>query len=1042
MVSTLSAESDVEPRGSQSFRRQENHHGKVRASTRSDVVLRGSQTFQTRRNPHGRARTFVTNLLQPVLSTFNQSKNTNSCSYHDVEAFISQLLPKTLAETRHAAQRREEAQKCLQQVKQDPRGHALLRAFDALYKILGQMPVIVLLEEALPAEHRNQKNWFRPSLSRPQLGNGVWCCYLSPTVPVRQVVAELAAVYNNMTRILEGADPFKRFLTEERLLPLSDKQAACLEQWRREAPLFSADAERREEIVRQIRHQFQRKRSYGSMGLTHLRALLKRIKEMPDSNPRYEILGMDLDLRRPASRNSERGGGVYCFTPPLSDEIDILCLGDFTLTKKSFLPKNTKMLTLENCEIDPKFSLSSIESLHTLRLKNCNLSRLKKNFFQKNIEVFELKNCEINPDLSLASFQSLHTLRLKNCDLTRLPKRFFSENIRVIELDNCKIFDMVKGEIVAKLPIWPAALKTLRITHCPAMQSITNGQIIELLSKVANSLMTLELSHNQLIQLPDDLLDQLKHLESLDVSGNQLAWIPSFSGASCLTKFNASHNLLTNLPSLNVGVLQSCEFDFRANPFPRSCFDNPIWQKFAYATKKGPRLLGPRLWNGYVISSPVSVEQAICLWLNPARHSKIIRLWSVIAQDMTDVQRRGFSDFLSYLHEQWQECEKNTALDSLRACLEGQGINVSMLERHIFDFGIVAWLINLSASYQYRIEERRAIFEACAAAQACRPVQERISFPLNNVMKFWVKLQIEQGVFDHQINRLVTSFLQQIFRIDTLCQSVLLQTEDKQYFLGFYEILFFLAYFVNDQLNLTQEQIYYPGPTTPLPRQTIHDVAQLVLKDERQLFVRWLACSELWQTLLRRREPEAYKVALQKKQARLLAALPAQLDAEWANIRGVLKGFLQQLQGELEKLTGKKQQPAPSFSGYRSLAEELFQEGWGDEFYAGPMASGVMTQENLAKAEIQRVLELMTRIKEHLFVEVRPIFKQHAEMAKIPFGGIQDIGETRETRAIQEFIASIDAQITRRRDEIEREIDAELFHPLTTLLLTKALVPD
>lgn len=92
----------------------------------------------------------------------------------------------------------------LNQIALDPRGQILINALCALAKQKGEKAEILIVhskEEALP----------RPDLAQRQPGN-VWRIHL-PTLQrqaqqISQVVDELAAVYNNMTGILEGKDPF------------------------------------------------------------------------------------------------------------------------------------------------------------------------------------------------------------------------------------------------------------------------------------------------------------------------------------------------------------------------------------------------------------------------------------------------------------------------------------------------------------------------------------------------------------------------------------------------------------------------------------------------------------------------------------------------------------------------------------------------------------------------------------------------------------------------------------------------------------------
>jgi Leucine-rich repeat (LRR) protein len=914
-----------------------------------------------------------------VLSKFEQSKNIEACAHHNVETFILLLLPKGSIE------QYEEARASLQEVNRHPWGHAILRAFCGYYKGTGQLPQFTCLRGPHPEKKRYGH------INDPLRGNNLG--YLDLTAASKQKIVELATVYSNMTGVLEGADPFEQFLTKdksssleaklEKFFPLDEKLAVRLQQWMAEASSSSWSS--REKIVRDYCVQLQRQQCYGDMDLADLRALLTRIKEMPDSDPNDDILGVAVNLEAKCTSSNLVGDG-YSPIPPQSEDIQSIFFKDFLLTEKSVLSKNIKVLKLKNCQIDPEFSLSSYPSLHTLCIENCDLTHLKKSFFPKNIKTLEFKNCEI--------------------------------------------FDVIKRKLVPLMSSLPSVLQTLRIKHCNCGQVIKDRHIMQLLSNATHSLITLDLSNNQLQQLPPKLLDKLKHLKYLDVSRNQLAALPAF---------------LENLSSKS-GLSR---VNLAGNPLPLGC-----------VSKEESRLLLSRLWNGCVIENPMPVEQAIRLWLHPITHLKVIKLWDDIALGMTPAQQQGFSDFLSYLHEQRSSWGGNFNINVLHYLKNSLNINVNGLKDQVLDFEVAAWLILFSEPG--RMVARSATFNACAAVQANSSGQRASLLPLNDVMKFWLQLRIEQGQFDSdkQIKRLLP-LLRQIFHLEKLCEFLALkggasQLNDQQYLLSPYEIISFLAYLVNDALDPSTIEAGYIGVGTPLAQETLREAAQSILKNEEIQFAPWLMRSRFWQTVLCRMKRAAYEAGIRKQQELLQQGSLQQeffirTEVEWAKIRGDLRGFLQQLQAEWKRMsvdlktvsgqleaewgliiTGLERQSISRHTVLGEGADKNLQQG--SRSLVATSLGKNLSQEALAKAEVQQILESIAFIK-HMRKE------GHARPAEIAGRSSSRVGD-RRLAEIQKFIASIAPRIAGCREALEHEISYKLLQPLSNSVLRAAGMPD
>ena len=181
----------------------------------------------------------------------------------------------------------------------------------------------------------------------------------------------------------------------------------------------------------------------------------------------------------------------------------------FSLEKAKFaeeqiakLPKTLEELSLCNCTFDAPLDILRFTKLKTLKLINCNLSKLPK--LPKTLEhLYISKNPFSKIPTEIFSLKKLQTLVISSCPFTTIPSQFKKlSSLRYLSLQNSSV---TKGlDIIAKLP----KLERFRF-GCHDLQSGT-----ALLPPGFSALKHFHAGHDVLLS-KDAFVNH--HLETLDV---------------------------------------------------------------------------------------------------------------------------------------------------------------------------------------------------------------------------------------------------------------------------------------------------------------------------------------------------------------------------------------------------------------------------------------------------------------------------------------------------------------------------------------------
>lgn len=180
----------------------------------------------------------------------------------------------------------------------------------------------------------------------------------------------------------------------------------------------------------------------------------------------------------------------------------------------------------------------------------------QKSFFQGGY--FSKERCGV---------ASVTSLDLRGLDLEEIDDRISEfHSLESIDASDNERLTSVSGE-VARLP----KLEQLILQGTPAGASMSwRGEGLDVLPPALTSIGTLEeldVSQNQLVEIPDGLLSELRNLAVLDVSDNRLVHLPlSLSAAPSLTKLRAASNMIETLqPATWPALSRMDEIDLRNN---------------------------------------------------------------------------------------------------------------------------------------------------------------------------------------------------------------------------------------------------------------------------------------------------------------------------------------------------------------------------------------------------------------------------------------------------------------------------------------------
>jgi hypothetical protein len=426
------------------------------------------------------------------------------------------------------------------------RGGAILRALAAHHELLGQIPQIELREGSNATQER-------PSLTRPARG-APWYLDLEALrfAPTDEAATELAAVYNNMTGLLQNEEPFETLLTAgQPALDASLEQAWAA--WTIGSPSAgtrgAGQAERyapvvtpRELAVNYLRMQLREMRCYGGLDKWTFKGLLWN--ETSGWHRRIVLSRRGLDS-----------------IPPLPADITSLALSHNPITDWRNLPPGLQVLHAEATE------MSALPA------------NLPKGLIELNVSHNSLTHA------SLVFPPGLQRLEIGRNGLTALPALprsleqllVYRNNLRVLPEHlppRLRELDASNNELTHLPARLPASLQYMRVAQNrlsrlpdllpPGLLELdVSGNQLTSLPALPESLQELLVSLNMLAELPAPLP---RGLETIEASRNHLRRLPDDLPRTLLL-LDVQRNRITTLPP-NIMTLRMCVIHLNGNPIP------------------------------------------------------------------------------------------------------------------------------------------------------------------------------------------------------------------------------------------------------------------------------------------------------------------------------------------------------------------------------------------------------------------------------------------------------------------------------------------
>ncbi|CAM3778167.1 NEL domain-containing protein [Bordetella sputigena] len=751
------------------------------------------------------------------------------------DARVARLHDALIAGMRGATRQQVQAMRALlDRIGGDVRGKAILHAMTAHYDLLGRAPEIVIRDATNTA-------LVRPSLAQPEHG-APWHLDLDSLryATTEQAVQELAAVYNNMTGILQNGDPFLDLFTDGG--PRLDPQ---LEQaWSAWIARGEAGGSRtvvqpdgstrvytpREWTVLDLRRQLQELRCYGGLDRSTFKSLLRHAHGRWSAKVDLSRRGLDS-------------------VPPLPRDIKVLSLSGNPIRDWSHLPEGLTALYAERTEmtalparLPPGLThldvsrnwlrgapLSLPAGLLRLDIRQNGLTALPRLPAGLKELVISENNLAVLPE---GLPRGLRLLDVSNNMLIRFPADL-PEGLKVLLAANNRLAQL-SGPL-------PAGLRELDIS----------ANRLQSLPPLPDTLVVLDAHSNMLTSLPDSLPGGL---EMFVVSRNRLWRLPD-NLPSGLVFLSAQHNAIERLPA-TITALQGCRIYLDGNPLAPGSI--PLIAE----GRDGPRIF---------FQEPGARAHALSRvvwhwWSRPSEDAQA--RWEAIEHAMgTREEAVQFALFLQRLRE--------------TASYRDAGFRAQVEE----------WLVEISKP------ERESLLHAslgvCVEASASCD---------DGIVSVWNDLQVlrrdddaRNGLYDERIEELV-GIAREVFRINALNEIARAKERalldeaarrpDPKPMVDAVEV--YLAYLVHlrDALDLKllapRMQFYDSSSVTP---EDLADARRTVLAREREEFDQFLVLDYApWQTFLKRRDAQAYTRAEQAARAALDAQFEQALEAEIARL--------------------------------------------------------------------------------------------------------------------------------------------------------------
>ncbi|HTK00053.1 MAG TPA: NEL-type E3 ubiquitin ligase domain-containing protein, partial [Bordetella sp.] len=688
----------------------------------------------------------------------------------------------------------------------DDHGAAILNAMTACHELLGKAPEIVLAGGSGAVG-------LRPSLGRPVPGQ-TWNLDLDALRfdATEAAVRELAAVYNNLTGILQNADPFDVML-EAGMPPVDPGLERAWAEWLAQDPprspgagMAAAEGSRvptaRQLTVQYLRGQVQEMRCFGGLDRAAIKALLRN--QHVSARTRVNLSHRGLDS-----------------IPPLPGDIKTLSISNNPIRDWRNLPEglmvlNARAMRMYELPADLPAGLRELD-VSDNQLGDSSLV-LPPNLVRLNLgrnrlpavpdlpnSLQELMIHENNLEtLPAALPRGLELLDVSNNALTRLPVHL-PPDLQVLHAGHNRL---------EELPALPATLEELDVSwnHLRALPDLPD------------TLRILEGGANALEELPADLPPDL---ELLLVPRNRLRRLPDDLPRS-LTVLAVQHNAIEDLPA-SIAELESCTVHVDGNRLSAAAVS------FIDGGRGRPRIFysSPDGAGGQPVRS---LAQSVRYW------------WT---QSAVEAQQR------------WDAIERAVGMrpDAAEFALFLDRLRTTASYRDAgFRAQVVEWLTELS-----RPERKTLLDETLGVCQgATESCEDRVVATWNDAQNLRRNDDVRLGVYDDRIPDVLDT-ARQMFRINVLTE-IARGHERTRPVLDPVEL--YLAYLVRlrDSLGLTTVapamRFYDLSFVTP------HDLAkarETVLARERGEFNTFLVLDyEPWQTLLRRKDAQGYAQAEQE----------------------------------------------------------------------------------------------------------------------------------------------------------------------------------
>ncbi|OZI26568.1 hypothetical protein CAL26_04385 [Bordetella genomosp. 9] len=720
----------------------------------------------------------------------------------------------------------------LNRVQADPRGRTILSAMSAYHELTGKTADIVL-------QTGNDALLPRPSLASPLRGPR-WNLALDALANDRleSSVQELAAVYNNLTGIGEGEDPYAAILASGGP-PLAADEEAALANWVGDdkGSFLPADPTRfipspRQLAADELRAQIKRARCHGGVDKTTLTRVLH-------NHPSARLPGLTLDL---AELN-------LTDIPPLPVDVRKLVMHNNPITDWSRLPAT--LHTLDAAQTSATVVDHLPPELRELDISDNDLGSIPVDKLPRGLTRLA---AEMNmlTEIPAGLPETLLQLHLADNALRRWPSEL-PPRLRVLKLS---------GNYLAALPPrLPPDLEVLDLSeniiwqvHAgvlpPRLRTLCLADNLDLfrLPPLPPTLSVLYVDATALTTLPEDLPRGLRELYANDMN---LTRLPDNLPRG-LTVLGVADNRLSRLPA-NITELTRCDIYLDGNPIDPT--DLPTLPE----GRRGPVFHLSGMTPGLGTHASRTVGQAVRHWLGGNAGDTAAR-WESIGETLEHAppHRIGAVEF-------------RRLLDRLRG--------TTLFTDGATRAHVRAWLEELSRPDREPL--LKSTLEMCAGAtESC---EDRVILAWNELRKLWTHDDIRMGRYDGRPADALQA-MRQLFRERKL-QEIAYRRIVRMAAIGpgmVDDVEVYLAYVVGlrDRLALAQAPsdmaFFHLSDITP---QDLDRALREVRDAELAAFYRDLVVDDTWNALIKRAMPARYAAAESRKIEQSSAPLREQVRA-------------------------------------------------------------------------------------------------------------------------------------------------------------------